>query len=74
MIGFFKQCIEKYLGVARSNGYTPQLKPDAFPSVDDHQIPPEEFEQEGKLSKDASNMVMEILYGARFVRLINPGP
>ena len=36
----------------RHNGCASKLKEYAFPSIDDHQIPPEEFEKEGVLRKD----------------------
>jgi len=36
--------------------------------MDDHQLKPEDFEQEGLLSKDAAKIIMKALYGARLVR------
>jgi len=36
--------------------------------MDDHQLKPEDFEQEGNLSKDAAKIIMKALYGARLVR------
>ena len=38
------------------------------PSIEDHQIPPEDFESKGALSNDAARIVMKALYGARFVK------
>ena len=69
MKGFHEQCLERYKELRLKNkAPISKMKEYAFPSIDDHQIPPEEFEQEGVLSKDASKVVMKCLYGARFVR------
>ena len=45
-----------------------QLRKVATPSVDDHQIPPEDFEAPGQLAGDAAKIVMKMLYGGRLVR------
>jgi len=70
MDGFFSQCIETYEKLAKQNGYTPSRgkRIVTHPSIDDHQIPPEDFEEAGKLAKDAAKIVMKLLYGCRFVR------
>ena len=68
MRGFFEQVLERYEEVLRANGGTPKLKSCPFPSIDDHQIAPEEFEEAGLLSKDSAKVVMKALYGSRFVR------
>ena len=44
------------------------MKKVATPSLDDHQLQPEDFEEEGHLAKDAAKIIMEALYGARLVR------
>ena len=59
MRGFHEQCIERYKELRLKNkSPVSRLKEYAFPSIDDHQIPPEEFENEGVLAKDASKVVM----------------
>ena len=64
MIGFLVQCIEKYLELAKLA--KDKLKPVATPSIDDHQISPEDFEEKGDLASCATKIVMKILYGARW--------
>ena len=67
--GFHEQCLERYKELRlKAGGGATKLKEYAFPSIDDHQIPSDEYEQEGILSKDAAKIVMKCLYGARFVR------
>ena len=69
MDGFFQQCLETHEKLCKSNGHIPTKKNNVtHPSIDDHQIPPEDFENPGKLSKDAAKIVMKLLYGCRFVR------
>ena len=69
MEGSFRQRNGKRKELAEKNGMSNfQYKKVAFPSIDDHQLSPEEFETEGLLSKDAATIVMKCLYGARFVR------
>ena len=68
MSGFFEQCLERYEELAKANGVKVAFKPCAHPSIDDRQIPEEEFLAPGKLAKDAAKIVMKILYGCRFVR------
>ncbi len=41
----------------------------ATPSLDDHAIKPEEFEEVGTLSGKAAEIIMTMLYGARLVRV-----
>ncbi len=43
-----------------------KLKSVATPSIDDHQISPEDFEEKGDLASCAAKIVMKVLYGARF--------
>ena len=66
MFGFFRQCVEVYCELAKIDVNT--LKKVATPSLDDHQLNPEDFEQEGHLMKDAAKITMKALYGARLVR------
>ena len=40
----------------------------ATPGLDDHQLKPEDFETEGELLVDATQIIMKALYGARLVR------
>ena len=68
MKSFHSQCLERYQELRSKNGASTKLKEYAFPSIDDHQIPAEEFEEPGILNKDAAKVVMKCLYGARFVR------
>ena len=66
MTGFLVQCIDKYLELAKLA--KDKLKPVATPSIDDHQISPEDFEERGDLASCAAKIVMKVLYGARFLR------
>ena len=66
MHGFFEQCIELYCSL--SGKQRSQLRKVATPSVDDHQIPSEDFEEPGQLAGDAAKIVMKMLYGGRLVR------
>ena len=68
MKGFFEQVIETYEKLVKANGGTPKFKACPFPSIDDHQIAPEEFEETGMLAKDSAKVVMKALYGCRYVR------
>ena len=66
MRGFFQQVVEKYLeffGKKETDFKSVQTL-----SIDDHQIPHEDFEFKGSLSNDAARIVMKALYGARFVK------
>ena len=66
MFGFFRQGVELYCELAKVHIKT--LKKVATPSLDDHQLKPEDFEEEGYLSKDAAKITMKALYGAGLVR------
>ena len=66
MRGFFQQVVEKYLQFCGKK--ETDLKSVQTPSIDDHQIPPEDFESKGALSNDAARIVMKAFYGARFVK------
>ena len=66
MRGFFQQVVDKY--VQFSCKKETDLKSVQTPSIDDHQIPPEDFESKGALSNDAARIVMKALYGVRFVK------
>ena len=66
MRGFFQQVVDKYLQF--SGKKETDLKSVQTPSIDDHQIPPEDIESKGSLSNDAARIVMKALYGARFVK------
>ena len=50
----FEQVIETYEKLIKANGGAPKLKACPFPSIDDHQIAPEEFEETGMLAKDSA--------------------
>ena len=68
--GFFSQCIETFDKLALANCYNSSRAKRlvTHPSIDGHQIPPEGFEEAGKLAKDAAKIVMKLFYGCRFVR------
>ena len=66
MRGFLRQVVEKYFQFFGKQ--ETDLKSVQTPSIDDHQIPPEDFESKGSLSNDAARIVMKALYGARFVK------
>ena len=68
MQDFFKQCVDRYKELATKAGMKDDLKHAPFPSIDEHQIPPEDFEDEGILNKEAAKVVMTCLYGGRLVR------
>ena len=58
MRGFHEQCLERYKELRlKAGGGATKLKEYLFPSIDDHQIPPEEYEQEGIRSKDVAKIV-----------------
>ena len=63
MRGFFEQCVDVYCDLAKVKRES--LRKATTPSIDAHQIKPEDFEQEGFLTKDAAKIVMKALYGAR---------
>ena len=66
MFGFFKQCVELYLSLAKVPESS--LRRYSTPSIDEHQLKPEDMEKEGNLSGESAKIVMKALYGARLVR------
>ena len=66
MFGFFQQCIDVYCDLAKVS--VDSFKKVTTPSIDDHNLKPEDFEQDGTLAKDAAKIIMNMLYGARLVR------
>ncbi len=61
MRGFLEQCVDNYLGLAKL--VRSRLKTVATPSIVDHQIAAEDFEEKGDLSNCAAKIVMKVLYG-----------
>ena len=57
MFGFFRQCVEGYCEMAKIKPETPRKV--ATPGMDDHQLKPEDFEQDGYMSKDPVKTIME---------------
>ena len=57
MCGFFQQCVDVYLGLAKVS--VDSLKKVATPSIDDHMIKPEDLEADGNLGKDAAKIIMK---------------
>ena len=57
---------KRYLELAKVDRKT--LRPVATPNLDDHQIPPIEFETKGNLSAIASRVVLKVLLTARLTR------
>ena len=66
MFGFFQQCVDVYLELAKVP--VESLKKVVTPSIDDHMLKPEDFAEDGYLAKDAAKIIMKMLYGARLVR------
>ena len=66
MFGFFRQCVGVCCDLAKVD--ISSLKEVATPSLDDHQLKPEDFEEEGYLPKDAAKIIMKALHGARLFR------
>ena len=66
MRGFMEQCVEKFSELTGINAKTFLLV--ATPCVDDHTIPPEEWEEKGELALVAAHVLMKILYDARMYR------
>ena len=63
---FFEQTVQRYLELT---GQTPDtLRHVTTPSIDDHQIKPEDFEVEGQLAEVAAQIVLNKLYLARIGR------
>ena len=67
MFGHCHQTVEKYLELSGKTEASLKTKA-ATPCIDDHQIPPEEFEVRGVLSKEAARIVLKALYVARIAR------
>jgi hypothetical protein len=66
MTGHVEQCVQRYLELAQVSVDT--LKPVATPCIDDHQIPPEDFEAKGNLSDKAARIVLKCLFTGRMLR------
>ena len=60
MSGHAQKCVGIYCQFAKKD--VPSLKSVATPSVDDHLIPPEDFEVQGKLSDVCAQIVLKCLY------------
>ena len=67
MIGHVQQTITRYLELSGKPAKSLEAKV-ATPCIDDHQIPPEEFEIKGHLSPIAARVVLKALYVARIAR------
>ena len=67
MKGHAGQCVERYLELA--NLHESSLKPVGTPCIDDHMIPPEDFETKGSLSPIAARVVLKCLFLARVLRV-----
>ena len=67
MTGAADGCVERYLELSKKPKSI--IKKVATPCIDDQLIPPEDFEQKGELSKEASKIVLKALYCARLARL-----
>ena len=66
MIGSSQSCIERYCELAKIDSKS--LKKVATPCIDDHTLPPEDFQKKGALSPVASKIVLKALYLARLAR------
>jgi hypothetical protein len=67
MFGHVEQTVERYCQLAGVS--KEKLKLVATPCIDDHMIPPQEFETKGDLSPVAARIVLKALYVARIGRL-----
>ena len=67
MFGHVEQTVERYCQLAGVS--KEKLKLVATPCIDDHMIPPQEFETKGDLSPVAARVVLKALYVARIGRL-----
>ena len=67
MYGHVSQTVERYLELSGQD--VNSLKKVPTPCIDDHLIPPEEFETKGHLSPVAARIVLKALYVARIARL-----
>ena len=66
MTGHARQCVERYCELADVDECT--LKAVLTPCIDDHQIPPEDFETKGRLHEEAARCVLKCLFLARIGR------
>ena len=67
MFGHCHQTVDKYLELSGKSRDSLKTKA-ATPCIDDHLIPPEEFEVKGVLSSSAARIVLKALYVARIAR------
>ena len=65
--GHADQCVDRYLELASKD--ETNLKHITTPSIDEHQIPPEEFEGKGVLATVAARIVLNLFYLARTGRM-----
>ena len=65
MFGFFQQCIDVYIDLARVSVDT-SGNVTTHP-IDDDNVKPGDFDQDGVLAADAARIMMNILYGGRLV-------
>ena len=67
MTGHADQCVDRYPELANKDESS--LKNILTPSIDEHQIPPDEFEGKGILDAVAARIVLKLLYLARVGRM-----
>ena len=67
MFGHVHQTVDKYLELSGKSRESLKTKA-ATPCIDDHLIPPEEFDERGILSAAAARIVLKALYVARIAR------
>jgi hypothetical protein len=67
MFGHVSQTVDRYLELSGKDRSSLKTKV-ATPCIDDHLIPPEEFEVKGTLSPIAARVVLKALYVARIAR------
>ena len=66
MAGHQNQSVARYCELANVDRKT--LKEVATPCIDDHQLNSTDFEIQGKVKADASNILLKCLFGARVKR------
>ena len=66
LTGNVKESVQRYLKF--SGKKESDLKPVPTPCLDDHQLPPEDFETKGELSADASRIVLQCMWAGRLTR------
>ena len=66
MCGHADQCVERYLDL--SGEKRSSLKQVSTPCIDDHQLPPEDFQVKGKLKEVCARIVLKVLFLARIKR------